>query len=92
MRRWGDVHPQTLAGPGALRVVQSFGDSMAWTGGTDDRDVTVNGAQGTVSHDELTGELVLVWRLGSDGMALVASESDFSAAELIRFAEAVRAP
>ena len=36
--------------------------------------------------------LVLVWRLGPDGMGLVASETDFSPAELIRFAEGVREP
>ena len=44
------------------------------------------------SREPDNGELVLVWRLGPDGMGLVASETDFSAAELIRFAEGVRAP
>jgi hypothetical protein len=54
--------------------------------------VTVKGASAILSREPDNGELVLVWRLGSDGMGLIASESDFSAAELIRFAEGFRAP
>ena len=33
------------------------------------------------------GELVLVWTLGTDGLALVANETDFSVGELISLAE-----
>ena len=61
-------------------------------GGPDERDVTVNGTPASLSREPATGELVLVWRLGAEGLGLVASESDFSAAELIRVAEGVRAP
>jgi hypothetical protein len=103
----GDAPPQrgtgiegaTLAddgdapGPGGrLVIIQGFGEATGVRGGADERDVTVKGASAILSREPDNGELVLVWRLGSDGMGLIASESDFSAAELIRFAEGFRAP
>lgn len=46
-----------------------------------------------VLHTDLpSGELVLVWRPGSDGLALAAKEADFPTEELIGLAERVDFP
>lgn len=86
------VGPDAPGPDGRLIVIQGFGQAADVTGGAEQRDVAVNGTPAVLSREPDTGELVLVWRLGSDGMGLVASESDFTAAALIRFAGDVHAP
>jgi hypothetical protein len=86
------VGPDAPGRDGRLIVIQGFGQAADVTGGADQRDVAVNGTPAVLSREPDNGELVLVWRLGADGLGLVASETDFSVAELIRFAGGVRAP
>ena len=49
--------------------------------------MVVNGRRATQYRHAPNGELVLVWRLGNDGLALVAYEQQFSIDELIALAE-----
>jgi hypothetical protein len=49
--------------------------------------VVVNGQPATLYRWPPNGELVLVWRLGNDGLALVAYEQQFSVDELIALAD-----
>lgn len=79
----------TDAGPGRLDLYQAFGGPADVTGGEDTSTVTVNGADAMLYRHAPTGELVLVWSLGGDGLALVAYEADFTEAELVRLAESV---
>jgi hypothetical protein len=69
-----------------LRVFQSFGGPVYVTGGTVHDTVLVNGVGALLSRHPPTGELVLVWRLGDDELALVASEASFSLAEIVALA------
>jgi hypothetical protein len=70
-----------------LVLYQSFGGPVNVTGGTDERQVAVGGRPATLYRWPPTGELVLVWRLGNDGLALVAYEQRFSVEQLIALAE-----
>ena len=86
------VDPDAQGPDGRLVVIQGFGQAAGVTGGAEQLDVQVNGMPAVLSREPDNGELVLVWRLGPNGMGLVAGEPDFSVAELIRLAEGVRAP
>ncbi len=68
-------------------LYQSFDGPVNVTGGTEERQVVVNGLPATLYLWPPNGELVLVWRLGNDGLALVAYEQQFSVDELIGLAE-----
>ena len=68
-------------------LYQSFDGPVNVTGGTEERQVIVNGRPATLYRWPPNGELVLVWRLGNDGLALVAYEQQFSIDELIDLAE-----
>jgi len=67
-------------------LYQSFDGPVNVTGGTEERDVVVNGQPATLYRWPPNGELVLVWRLGNDGLALVAYEQQFSVDEFIALA------
>ena len=86
--------PEPAAGTslGRLDVFQSFGGPVSVTGGEEMRVVKVNGTSATLYRQAEAGELVLVWTLGSDGLALVANEADFTAGALVRLAESATAP
>lgn len=68
-------------------LYQSFDGPVNVTGGTEERQVLVNARPATLYQWPPNGELVLVWRLGNDGLALVAYEQRFSVDELIALAE-----
>lgn len=68
-------------------LYQSFDGPVNVTGDAAARQVTVNGQPATLYRSSSTGELVLVWRLGNDGLALVAYEQEFSIDQLIDLAE-----
>jgi hypothetical protein len=68
-------------------LYQSFDGPVNVTGGTEERQVVVNGRPATLYRWPPNGELVLVWRLGNDGLALVAYERQFSIDELVALAE-----
>jgi hypothetical protein len=75
-----------------LLLYQAFDGSVNVTGGTDESRVTVNGKPATLYRWPPNGELVLVWQLANDGLALVAYEQEFSTEELIALAESAVAP
>lgn len=68
-------------------LYQSFGGPVNVTGGSEERHVVANGRPATLYRHAPSGELVLVWRLGNDGLALVAHEPQFSVDQLITLAE-----
>ncbi|HYN55852.1 MAG TPA: hypothetical protein VES03_01520, partial [Motilibacterales bacterium] len=74
-------------GRGRLDVFQAFGERETVTGGDEVHPVSVNGEVATLYRDAPTGQLVLTWSLGGDGLALMASEQDFGEAALIALAE-----
>lgn len=73
-------------------LYQSFDGPVNVTGGTEERQVEVDGQTATLYRWPPNGELVLVWRLGTDGLALVAYEREFSTDELIELAESASPP
>jgi hypothetical protein len=68
-------------------LYQSFDGPVNVTGGSEERQVVVNGRPATLYRHAPNGELVLVWRLGNDGLALMAYEQQFSVDEVIALAE-----
>lgn len=95
--RWERVYSPDAQLPqgtskGRLELYQAFGGPAQVSGGEDMRTVMVNGQSATLYRWAADGELVLVWSLGSDGLALVANETDFTVDALIRLAESARLP
>ncbi len=88
--RWERTYTPDAASADETKTVvlyQSFDGPVNVTGGTEERQVEVNGQPATLYRWPPNGELVLVWRLGDDGLALVGYESEFSADELVDLAE-----
>ena len=77
---------------GRLDLYQAFGGPAGVSGGDDVRTVSVNGQAATLYRSSADGELVLVWALGGDGLAIVANEADFTADALVRLAEGATLP
>lgn len=71
-----------------LDFYQSFGGPVDVTGAEKDETAySVSGRPATLYRYPPAGELVLVWSLGGDGLALVANEADFPVDALIALAE-----
>ena len=88
--RWERTYspdPSLVDATQSVVLYQSFDGPVNVTGGTEERQVVVNGRPATLYRHAPNGELVLVWRLGNDGLALVAYEQQFSIDELIDLAE-----
>ena len=88
--RWRRTYTLDGAGEGPggrLDLYQSFGAPVDVTGGEEQSTVTVNGADATLYRNAASGELVLVWSLGEDGLALVANEADFTPEALVSLAD-----
>lgn len=95
--RWLRVYAPTADPPldgskGHVDFYQSFGGAANVSGGDERRDVTVDGKPALLYRNPPDGELVLVWLLEGNGMALVANEADFSADALIELAASARLP
>jgi hypothetical protein len=86
VRTW-TLDGDAAEGPGRLDLYQAFAGPADVLGGDSGRPVTVHGTPATLYRYEPTGELVLVWSLDGDGLALVGNEVDFTEAALIRLAE-----
>jgi hypothetical protein len=84
------ANPDTGTSKGKIDLYQSFGGPVNVTGGDQQGTVTVNGGSATLYRFAPDGELVLVWPLGSDELALVANETDFPIDRLIILAESAR--
>ena len=91
VRTW-TLDGDTAEGPGRLDLYQAFAGPADVMGGDSGRPVPVHGTPATLYRYEPTGELVLVWSLEGDGLALVANEADFTEAALIRLAESAVIP
>jgi hypothetical protein len=88
--RWRRTYTQEGAATpngATLDLYEAIGGPVEVTGGDDERQVTVNGTDATLYRHATSGELVLVWSLGGDGLALVANEKDFTESALIALAE-----
>ncbi len=95
--RWLRVYAPTAdpaldGSKGHVDFYQAFGGAANVSGGDEHRDVTVNGKPALLYRNPPDGELVLVWLLEGNGMALVANEADFSADALIKLAESAELP
>jgi hypothetical protein len=82
-----EPHPRSGTSRNRVDFIEAFGGPAGVTGGEEQPTVTVNGQNATLYRHAPTGELVLVWMLGSDGLALAVNESDFSVDQLITLAE-----
>ena len=95
--RWLRVYAPTAdpaldISKGHLDLYQAFGRAADVSGGDEHRDVKVNGDPALLYRNAPDGELVLVWLLGGNGMALVANEADFPADALVKLAESASLP
>ena len=81
--------PDLSASKGHLDFYQSFGSPAGVSGGDSEQAVTVDGQEARLYVSSTDGELILVWMLGTNGLALDANAADFTQAELIKLAEAV---
>ena len=92
-RTWTMGEPPALGtSKGKIDLYQAFDGPANVTGGEEVRSVQVNGTAATLYRFAPDGELVLVWKLGDDGLALVVNETDFSADEAILLAESATVP
>lgn len=87
-----DALPNRSMTPGRIDLIQSFGGPVYVTGGDELRTVEVNSRAAQLWRDAPSGELVLVWTLERNGLALVANESDFTIEELVALAESAELP
>ena len=90
-RTYAAVDDPTRPG-GRLEFYQAFDGPANVSGGEEQRAVIVGDAPALLYRHPPNGELVLVWSLDADGLALVAFERDFSVDELIALAESVILP
>jgi hypothetical protein len=90
--RWMRVY-SPLPDPGiedsSVTLIQAFGGPANTTGGELQPDVVVNGKPATLYLHEPTGEMVMVWQIGEDGVALVGNLRDFTQDEFIQLAESI---
>ena len=92
-RVWSpDPDPWPAEGDSMLSLYQAFGGPVNTTGGDPQPPVEVNGESATFYLHPPTGEMVVVWGLGDDELALVGNLNDFSQDEFIALAESVTLP
>ena len=80
------------SGVGRLDFIQAFDGPASVSGGQQQPNVEVAGTSAELWTWADTGEIVLNWRLGGHGLALVANEADFSVDELIELAASAALP
>ncbi len=92
--RWERTYAPAADAPPERTLVlyQAFGGPANVTGGDETRQVTVNDKPATLYRHPPSGELVLVWELGGDGLALVGYEPAFTPERLIAIAESATPP
>ena len=92
--RWARMYGPPDAPPDdetrAVVLYQSFDGPVGVTGGTEERQVMVDGKPATLYSSPESDELVLAWSLGTDGLAMVAYEPAFTAETLVKLAESAR--
>ena len=90
--RWSRMFsPVAEPGPtdSSIQVIQAFGGPANTIGGDIQPPVLINGVQATFYLHAPSGEMVLVWTIGDDGVALVGNLRDFSTDEFVELARSV---
>ncbi|MGH8871761.1 MAG: hypothetical protein ACRDWS_07300 [Acidimicrobiia bacterium] len=72
-----------------LELIQSFDAPAGVSGGEEQSPIAVGNVEGLLYRDPPSGDLVLVWRPGSDGLAIAVNERDFTIAELVDLAAGI---
>lgn len=85
-----DPDPWPADGSPLVQLYQAFGGPVKTTGAARQADVEVNGTPAAFYVYPPAGEMVLVWSLGPDELALVGYRDDFSEEEFIELAESVQ--
>ena len=65
-------------GAGQLDLYQAFGAATQIGGGPERRTVQIGGSPGVLLREPASGELLLQWMVGSNGVALVGNEADMT--------------
>jgi len=92
LRTWTHTDANPAAGTGVLQLHQAFGGPANIIDASGGEPAKVNGTPATVWRSASSGELVVVWMLGPDGLALVGNKADFTIDQLIDLAEAATRP
>ena len=77
-------------GRGQLDLYQAFGSATRIGGGSERSTVQFGGSQGVLLRDPASGELLLQWMVGSNGVALVGNEADMTLDQLLAIAATVK--
>ena len=90
--RWSRTY-SPITNPGNqdswVQLIQAIGGPVDTTGGDLQPDVMVNGVRATSYLHAPSGEMVLVWQIGKDGVALTGNLRDFSQDQFRRLAESI---
>jgi hypothetical protein len=79
-------------GAGQLDFYQAFGAATQIGGGPERRTVQIGGSPGVLLREPASGELLLQWMVGSNGVALVGNEADMTLLQLLAIAAAMKPP
>ena len=79
-------------GRGQLDLYQAFGAATQIGGGPDRRAVPIGSSPGVLLREPASGELLLQWMVGSNGVALVGNEADMTLDQLLAIARAMNPP
>ena len=77
-------------GPGQLDLYEAFGAATQIGGGPERRAVQIGGSPGVLLREPASGELLLQWMVGSNGVALVGNEADMTLDQLLAIATAMK--
>lgn len=77
-------------GRGQLDLYQAFGAATRIGGGPERSTVQVGAGQGVLLREPATGEMLLQWMVGPDGVALVGNEADMTLDQLLAIARSVK--
>jgi hypothetical protein len=92
-RIWSpDPDPWPSQGDSMVTLIQAFGGPVETGGGDQVSSVEVNGQPARLSENAPSGELLLVWSLGEDELALVGNLRYFRPDAFISLAESVVIP
>ena len=77
-------------GRGQLDLYQAFGAATQIGGGPERRTVQIGGSPGVLLREPASGELLLQWMVGPNGVALVGNEADMTLDQLLAIATAMK--
>jgi hypothetical protein len=77
-------------GRGQLDLYQAFGAATQIGGGPERSTVQIGASQGVLLREPETGEMLLQWMVGPDGVALVGNEADMTLDQLLAIARSAK--